>query len=154
MVGPLFPREYIPACEKGFREATDSGQIAGYPVSGVKVVLEGGSFHPYDSSELAFKAAAHQAFDKAFTQAKPYILEPIMLVEVETPNEYMGRVQRDISARRGALLGSEIMSNYSVIRAEVPLANLFRSSTDLRSLTAGMATASMEFACYRHRPQS
>jgi elongation factor G len=154
VTGGAIPKEYIPACAKGFQEAMSSGQLAGYPVTGVKVVLEGGSYHPYDSSELAFRAAAHQALDKAFTQAQPRILEPIMLVEVETPNEYMGRVQGDISARRGVLLGSETMPHYSVIRAEVPLAMMFRYSTALRSLTAGMATSSMEFACYRQCPQS
>ena len=154
VTGGAIPKEYIPACQKGFQSAMGSGQIAGYPVTGVKVVLEGGSHHAYDSSELAFRAAAHQAFEKAFAHAKPYMLEPIMLLEVETPNEYLGKVQGDIASRRGVLLGSETMLHYSIIRAEVPLATMFRYSTDLRSLTAGMATSSMEFACYRQCPQS
>ena len=153
VTGGAIPKEYIPACKKGFQEAIAAGQLAGYPVTGVKVVLEGGSYHAYDSSELAFRAAAHQAFDKGFTQAKPHMLEPIMLLEVETPNEYMGKIQGDIAARRGLLLGSQTMVNYSIIWAEVPLATMFRYSTDLRSLTAGMATSSMEFACYRRCPQ-
>ncbi|ALF53927.1 elongation factor G [Nostoc piscinale CENA21] len=149
VVGGAVPKEYIPACEKGFREAMTTGKLSGYPVTGVKVVLDGGSYHPVDSSELAFRSAAHQALENAIAQAKPYILEPIMLVEVETPNEFIGRVQGDISSRRGLLLSSETMQGYSVIRAEVPLVQMFGYSTDLRSLTAGMATFSMEFACYR-----
>ncbi|MBD2505496.1 elongation factor G [Anabaena azotica] len=149
VVGGAIPKEYIPACEKGFREAMQSGQLEGYPVTGVKVVLDGGSYHPIDSSELAFRLASHQAIESVIAKAKPYILEPIMLVEVETPNEFMGRVQGDLSSRRGLLLGSETMQGYTVIRAEVPLARMFGYSTELRSLTSGMATFSMEFACYR-----
>ncbi|MDZ8236574.1 MAG: elongation factor G [Nostoc sp. ChiQUE01a] len=149
VVGGAIPKEYIPACEKGFREAMESGKLSGYPVTGVKVVLEGGSDHPIDSSELAFRSASHQALSSAIAKAKPYILEPIMLVEVETPNEFMGRVQGNLSSRRGLLLGSETMQGYTVIRAEVPLARMFGYSTDLRSLTSGMATFSMEFACHK-----
>lgn len=149
VVGGAIPKEYIPACEKGFREALQSGVLEGYPVTGVKVVLEGGSYHPIDSSEMAFRSGSHQALEGAIAKAKPHILEPIMLVEVETPNEFMGRVQGDLSSRRGLLLGSETMQGYTVIRAEVPLVKMFGYSTDLRSLTSGMATFTMEFACYR-----
>ncbi|MEH1808214.1 elongation factor G [Nostoc sp.] len=149
VVGGAIPKEYVPACEKGCREAMQSGQLKGYPVTGVKVVLDGGSYHPIDSSELAFRSASHQAIEGAIAKAKPYILEPIMLVEVETPHEFMGRVQGDLSSRRALLLGSETMQGYTVIRAEVPLARMFGYSTELRSLTSGMATFSMEFACYR-----
>ncbi|MHC0066813.1 elongation factor G [Nostoc sp. UIC 10890] len=149
VVGGAIPKEYIPACEKGFREAMQSGKLQGYPVTGVKVVLDGGSYHPIDSSELAFRSASHQAIEGAIAKAKPYILEPIMLVEVETPHEFMGRIQGDLSSRRGLLLGSETMQGYTVIRAEVPLARMFGYSTELRSLTSGMATFTMEFACYR-----
>ncbi|MBN3995084.1 MAG: elongation factor G [Nostoc sp. NMS2] len=149
VVGGAIPKEYIPACEKGFLEAMQSGKLEGYPVTGVKVVLDGGSYHPIDSSELAFRSASHQAIEGAIAKAKPYILEPIMLVEVETPNEFMGRVQGDLSSRRGLLLGSETMQGYTVIRAEVALARMFGYSTELRSLTSGMANFSMEFACYR-----
>ncbi|MEH2024462.1 elongation factor G [Nostoc sp.] len=149
VVGGAIPKEYIPACEKGFREAMQSGKLEGYPVTGVKVVLDGGSYHPIDSSELAFRSASHQAIEGAIAKAKPYILEPIMLVEVETPHEFMGRVQGDLSSRRGLLLGSQTMQGYTVIRAEVRLARMFGYSTELRSLTSGMATFSMEFACYR-----
>ncbi|MUG96028.1 elongation factor G [Scytonema sp. UIC 10036] len=151
VVGGAIPKEYIPACEKGFKEAMLSGLLEGYPVTGVKVVLEGGSYHPVDSSEFAFRSAAHQAFEQAFAQAKPAMLEPIMLVEVETPNEFVGRVQGDLSSRRGLLLGSQTMQGESVIRAEVPLEKMFGYSTALRSLTSGMATFSMEFACYRRQ---
>ncbi|MEH1817283.1 MAG: elongation factor G [Nostoc sp.] len=149
VAGGAIPKEYIPACEKGCREAMQSGQLEGYPVTGVKVVLDGGSYHPIDSSELAFRSASHQAIEDAIAKAKPYILEPIMLVEVETPHEFMGRIQGDLSSRRALLLGSETMQGYTVIRAEVPLARMFGYSTELRSLTSGMATFSMEFACYR-----
>lgn len=149
VVGGTILKEFIPSCEKGFLEAMQSGLLEGYPVTGVKVVLCGGSYHPIDSSEFAFRAAAHQAFAQAFAQAKPHILEPIMLVEVETPHEFVGRVQGDLSSRRGLLLGSQTLQGYSVIRAEVPLERMFGYSTDLRSLTSGMATFSMEFACYK-----
>ncbi|MBH8564832.1 elongation factor G [Nostoc sp. CENA67] len=152
VVGGAIPKEYIPGCEKGFREALQAGVLEGYPVTGVKVVLAGGSYHSVDSSELAFRSAAHQALEDAIKKAKPYILEPIMLVEVETPNEFMGRVQGDLSSRRGLLLGSETMQGYSVIRAEVPLVQMFGYSTELRSLTSGMATFTMEFACYKQTP--
>ncbi|AKG20725.1 elongation factor G [Calothrix sp. 336/3] len=149
VVGGAIPKEYISACEKGFLEAMASGTLEGYPVMGVKVVLTGGSYHSVDSSDLAFRSASHQALTEALATAKPQILEPIMAVTVETPNETVGKVQGDISARRGLLLGSQTMTGYSVIHAEVSLSKMFGYSTDLRSLTSGMATFSMEFACYR-----
>jgi elongation factor G len=149
VVGGAIPSLYIPACEKGFREAIASGMLEGYPVTGVKVVIDGGSYHPIDSSEFAFRSAAKHAFEQAFNHAKPHILEPIMLVEVETPNEFLGRIQGNLSSRRGLLLGSETMQGYTVIRAEVPLVQMFGYSTDLRSLTSGMANFTMQFACLR-----
>ncbi len=152
IIGGAIPKEYIPACEKGFLDAANSGLLIGYPVTGVRVILESGSYHREDSSELAFRTAARFAFEQAFQKANPAILEPIMLVEVETPNEYFGRVQGDLSSRRGLLLGSETMEGYSVIRAEVPLKEMFGYSTDLRSLTAGQANFTMEFAEYRQVP--
>ncbi|MFB2921441.1 elongation factor G [Aerosakkonema funiforme] len=154
VVGGAIPKEFIPACEKGFRDGINGGLLIGYPVTGVKVILEHGSYHREDSSELAFRSAAHFAFEQAFKKAHPIILEPIMLVEVETPNEYLGRVQGDISSRRGLLLGSETMQGYSVIRAEVPLKEMFGYSTDLRSNTSGQASFAMEFAEYRQVPPS
>ncbi len=149
VVGGAIPKEYISACEKGFQEAIASGMLEGYPVTGVKVTIDGGSYHPIDSSEFAFRSAAKHAFEQAFNQAKPHILEPIMFVEVETPNEFLGRIQGNLSGRRGLLLGSETMQGYTVIRAEVPLVQMFGYSTDLRSLTSGMASFTMQFACYR-----
>jgi elongation factor G len=154
VVGGAIPKEYIPACEKGFRDAIASGLLIGYPITGVKVILEGGSYHNVDSSELAFRVAAKQAFQQAYPKAKPIILEPIMLVEVETPNGFVGRVQGDLSSRRGLLLGSQTMQGYSVIRGEVPLKEMFGYSTDLRSMTQGQANFTMEFATYRQVPIS
>jgi elongation factor G len=149
VVGGAIPSTYITACEKGFIEAMQAGELEGYPVVGVKVVLDGGSHHPIDSNEFAFCMAAKQAFATAFTRANPQLLEPIMHIEVETPNEYVGRVQGDLSSRRGLLLGSQTMQGYSVIQAEVPLAQMFGYSTTLRSITSGMATFTMEFASYQ-----
>nr|WP_265584631.1 MULTISPECIES: hypothetical protein [unclassified Coleofasciculus] len=126
----------------------------GYPVTGVKVILEGGSYHSVDSSELAFRYAAKQGILQGFAEAKPVILEPIMLVEVETPNEYVGRVQGDLSSRRGLLLGSQTMEGYSVISAEVPLKEMFGYSMAVRSLSSGQANFTMEFATYRQVPAS
>jgi elongation factor G len=154
VVGGAIPTQFIPACEKGFRDALNSGVLMGYPVTGVKVILEGGSYHQVDSSELAFRAAAKEGFYQGFAMAKPIILEPIMLVEVETPNDFVGRIQGDLLSRRGVVLGSQTMEGYSVIRAEVPLKTMFGYSTDLRSLTSGQASFSMEFATYRPVPAS
>jgi len=154
VVGGTIPKEFIPACEKGFRDALDSGLLIGYPVSGVKVILVGGSYHAVDSSEMAFRYAAKQAFQQGFANASPIILEPIMLVEVETPSELVGRVQGDLSSRRGLLLGSQTMEGYSVIRAEVPLVEMFGYSMGVRSLSSGQANFSMEFATYRPVPTS
>ncbi len=126
-----------------------AGKLDGYPVVGVKVVLDGGSYHPVDSNEFAFRMAAKQAFETAFNQGNPQLLEPIMHVEVETPHEYVGRVQGDLSSRKALLLGSQTMQGYSVIQAEVPLEQMFGYSTALRSITSGMATFTMEFASYR-----
>jgi elongation factor G len=147
--GGAIPKEYIAGVEKGFREAMNLGMLEGYPVTGVRIVLENGSYHPIDSSEFAFRMAAQQGFAQAFQKAKPHLLEPIMQVEVETPDEYLGRVQGDLSSRRGLLLGSQAMQEYSIVRAEVPLTQMFGYSGNLRSLTSGMATFSMQFGCYR-----
>jgi elongation factor G len=152
VVGGAIPREFIPACEKGFREAIASGHLIGYPMVGVKAMLEAGSYHAIDSSEMAFRTAASLALKQAFAKATPVILEPIMLVEVETPNEFVGRVQGDLSSRRGVLLGSETMENYAVIRAEVPFVEMFGYSAQLRSLSSGQANFSMEFASNKPVP--
>lgn len=154
VVGGAIPDQFIPACEQGFRDALQTGWLKGYPIVGVKVILEGGSFHPVDSSEMAFRFAARQGFEQGFARAKPTILEPMMLLEVETPSEFVGRVNGNLLSRRGLLLGSETRDHYSVIRAEVPLAEMFGYSTELRSLSQGMATFSMEFAQYRSLPEN
>jgi len=149
--GGAIPNIFIPACEKGFRNAMERGAIEGYPVMGVKITLEGGNYHPVDSNDRAFYHAAIKAFDRAFVDALPKILEPIMLVEVETPREFIGKIQGDISSRRGLLLGYTVKDNYAVIRAEVPLAQMFRYSSHLRDISRGMASFSLEFAEYRPR---
>lgn len=153
VVGGRIPREFIPACDKGFQDSMDKGPLCGFPVTGVKMQLNDGTFHAVDSSDMAFRQAARMAFKQAFARANPQILEPIMLVEVETPNEFTGPVQGDLSSRRGMLLGSEVAGDgYSVIRSEVPLSEMFGYSTDLRSRTQGKATFSMEFSVYRPVP--
>ncbi len=149
VVGGAIPKQFIPACEKGFLDAIATGYVQGYPVVGVKVVLEGGSYHPVDSKDIAFRYAARQAFEQAFAQASPIILEPIMLVTVETPDQFVGRVQGNLLSRRGLLIGSEVLTDYTVIRAEVPLKEMFGYSTDLRSLSQGMANFSLELSGYK-----
>jgi elongation factor G len=153
-VGGSIPKEFIPGCEKGFTEAVAKGPIGGYQVIGCEIKLEDGGFHPVDSSEMAFKIAARAAFKEAFMASKPQLLEPIMRVEVETPTDFQGTVQGDLSSRRGFLLGSDMRDDYAVIISEIPLSEMFGYSTDLRSATQGKATFSMEFAKYRPVPQS
>jgi elongation factor G len=153
-VGGSIPREYIPGIEKGLKEALDKGPLAGYPVIRTKVVVNDGSFHPVDSSEMAFKICARAAFKEAFLASKPVILEPIMKVEVETPTDFQGTIQGDLSSRRGVLQGTDMRDDYTVIIAEVPLNEMFGYSTDLRSQTQGKAGFSMEFANYRPVPSN
>jgi elongation factor G len=154
VVGGAIPLQFIPACDRGFRDALNTGWLKGYPIIGVKAILTGGSFHPFDSSEVAFRYAARVAFEEGFARAKPTLLEPMMLLEVETPIEFLGRIQGKLLSRRALLLGSEARDNDLVIRAEVPLAEMFGYSTELRSLSQGMATFSMEFAEYRPLPEN
>ena len=153
-VGGSVPKEYVPAVEKGFRESLDKGPLAGYQVINCYTDLTDGGYHPVDSSEMAFKIAARAAFKEAFLAAKPVILEPIMRVEAETPTEFQGTVQGDLSSRRGILLGSDMRDDYTVIFAEVPLSEMFGYSTDLRSKTQGKASFTMEFSCYKQVPSS
>ena len=153
-VGGSVPKEFIPGCEKGFKEAVVKGPLSGNKVIRTKVILEDGTYHAVDSSEMAFKIAARMAFKEAFLAARPVILEPIMKVEAETPQEFQGPVQGDLSSRRGILLGTDMRDDYTVIIAEVPLSEMFGYSTDLRSKTQGKATFTMEFACYRAVPSS
>jgi elongation factor G len=150
--GGRIPREYIPAVEKGIREALDNGPIAGYPVVDVKVTLFDGSYHDVDSSEIAFKIAGSMAFKDATRKASPVLLEPIMAVEVVTPEEYMGEVIGNINARRGKVLGMDSRHAAQVIQAQVPLAQMFGYATDVRSMTQGRATYTMQFSHYEPVP--
>ncbi len=153
IVGGTIPREFIPGVEKGLAEAKNTGILGGYPVVDFKVTLYDGSYHDVDSSELAFKMAASMAFKAGMAKASPVLLEPIMKVEVETPEEYMGDVMGDLNSRRGRILGMESKLGTSVILAEVPLAEMFGYATILRSMTKGRATYTMEFECYREVPK-
>jgi len=152
--GGSVPREFIPAVEKGLREALSNGVLAGFPVVDVKVTLFDGSYHDVDSSELAFKLAAILAFKDAMRKANPVLLEPMMAVEVETPEDYMGDVMGDLNRRRGIIQGMEDAAGVKLVKAEVPLAEMFGYSTDLRSMSQGRATYSMEFKHYTEAPKS
>jgi elongation factor G len=152
--GGTVPREFIPAVEKGLKEALNNGVLAGFPVVDVKVTLFDGSYHDVDSSELAFKLAAILAFKDGMRKASPVLLEPMMAVEVETPEDYMGDVMGDLNRRRGIIQGMEDAAGVKLVKAEVPLAEMFGYSTDLRSMSQGRATYSMEFKHYTEAPKS
>ncbi|MBA2848515.1 elongation factor G [Thermosulfuriphilus ammonigenes] len=154
IVGGAIPKEYIPAVEKGIREAMELGVIAGYPVVDVKVTLVDGSYHEVDSSEMAFAIAGSMAFKEAAQKAKPVILEPIMQLEVVTPEEFVGDVLGDISGRRGKVQGMEQRPGVRVIKALVPLAEMFGYATDLRSKTQGRANFTMQFSHYEKVPSN
>ncbi|QTF09072.1 elongation factor G [Brenneria izadpanahii] len=152
--GGVVPREFIPSVEKGVREAMMTGVLAGYPIVDIKVTLTFGSYHEVDSSEMAFKMAAIIGFRDAVKRANPVILEPVMKVEVETPEEYAGSVMGDLSSRRGLVQGMEEMIAGRIIRAEVPLSEMFGYSTALRSMSQGRATYTMEFKHYVEAPRN
>lgn len=152
IVGGVVPREYIPAVEAGVREAMQTGVLAGYPVVDVKVTLYDGSYHDVDSSEMAFKIAGSMAFREGARKANPVLLEPIMRVEVTTPEEFLGDVMGDLNARRGRIVGIEQRGNTQVVRAMVPMANMFGYATDLRSATQGRAAYTMFFSHYEEVP--
>ena len=152
IVGGTIPREYIPAVEKGVREALEGGVLAGYPVVDVKVRLTDGSYHEVDSSEIAFKIAGSMAFKEACRRAKPVLLEPVMDVEVVTPRDYVGAVIGNLNSRRGRIVSQEIRGGSEVVRATVPLGQMFGYATDLRSMTQGRATYTMQFARYEEVP--
>jgi elongation factor G len=152
--GGTVPREFIPAVEKGLRETIPSGVLAGFPVVDVKVTLFDGSYHDVDSNENAFKMAASIGFKDGMRKADPVLLEPMMAVEVETPEDYMGDVMGDLSSRRGMIQGMEDNASGKVIRAEVPLAEMFGYSTTVRSLSQGRASYSMEFKHYTEAPRN
>ncbi|NYU11769.1 translation elongation factor G [Enterobacteriaceae bacterium CCUG 67584] len=151
--GGVVPREYIPSVEKGLREAMNSGVLAGYPVVDIKATLTFGSYHDVDSSEMAFRMAAIFGFKDAARKADPVILEPMMHVEVETPEEYAGNIMGDLSSRRGLVQGMEEQFGSQIIRADVPLAEMFGYATTLRSMSQGRATYSMEFHHYAEAPR-
>jgi elongation factor G len=153
ITGGTIPREFIPACEKGFKEAIKKGPLIGFPIVGVRAVLNDGASHPVDSSEIAFKTAALMGFREAYQRAKPTILEPIMLVEVQFPEEFQGSVMGQISQRRGTIISTEKREGFVQAFAEVPLNDMFGYSTDLRSATQGKGEYSMEFKRYSEMPK-
>jgi elongation factor G len=154
IVGGVVPREYIPAVNKGVQEQMENGVIAGFPVVDVKVTLYDGSYHDVDSSEMAFKIAGSMGFREGARKAKPVLLEPVMKVEVVTPEEYMGDVVGDLNRRRGLIQGMDDSPAGKLVHAEVPLKEMFGYATDLRSATQGRATYSMEFVKYVEAPAS
>ena len=154
IVGGSIPREYVPAVEKGIREALDNGVLAGYPVVDVKIRLFDGSYHDVDSSEMAFKIAGSMAFKDGAKRATPVLLEPVMTLEVIVPEEYMGEVIGDINSRRGRIQGVRPRSGAQVITGEVPLSEMFGYATDLRSMTQGRAVFTLQFARYEEVPRS
>src|SRR4051794_11924884 len=154
VTGGKIPREYIPSIDLGIQEAMESGVLAGYPVVDIRVTLIEGSYHDVDSSEMAFKIAGSMAFKNAMQRAKPKLLEPVMAVEVVTPDDYLGDVMGDLNSRRGRVEGLEPRGNAQAIRAKVPLATMFGYATDLRSTTQGRATFTMQFDRYEEVPQS
>jgi elongation factor G len=154
IVGGVVPKEYINSVDKGVQEQMENGVIAGYPVVDIKATLYDGSYHDVDSSEMAFKIAGSMAFKAGALNASPVLLEPIMKVEVVTPEEYLGDVMGDLNRRRGITQGMDESPTGKIIRAEVPLAEMFGYATDLRSATQGRATYSMEFEKYNEAPAS
>jgi elongation factor G len=153
-VGGSIPREFIPACDKGFKEAVQKGSLIGFPVVGVRIVINDGASHAVDSSEQAFKTASIMAFREGYDNAKAVILEPIMKVEVQAPEEFQGAVMGQVNQRRGVIVGSENQEGYVIANAEVPLNEMFGYSTDLRSATQGKGEFTMEFLKYREVPKS
>ncbi|MBO8140951.1 MAG: elongation factor G [Firmicutes bacterium] len=151
--GGAVPKQYIPAVEKGVRETMEEGVLAGYPVVDVKVTLYDGSYHSVDSSEMAFKIAASMAFKKGFAEARPVLLEPVMLVEVTVPERFMGDVIGDLNKKRGRILGMDPDGNYQVIRAHVPMAEMVRYAVDLRSITQGRGSFRAELDHYEEVPE-
>ncbi|MCK4990501.1 MAG: elongation factor G, partial [Bacteroidales bacterium] len=152
--GGNVPREYIPSVEKGFKNAMFNGPLAGFPIESLKVRLMDGSYHAVDSDQLSFEIAARQAFKHAASKAKPIMLEPIMAVEVVTPEEYMGDVISDLNKRRGQVEGMDSKAGARVIKAKVPLSEQFGYVTVLRTLTSGRASSTMEFSHYEGMPDN
>ncbi len=154
IVGGVIPREYIKPVEMGIRDTLDNGIIAGYPMIDIKVTLYDGSYHEVDSNEMAFRIAGSLAIKEAARKAGPILLEPIMQIEVHTSEQYFGDVIGDINRRRGTILGMETRGTTNVVRAHVPLAEIFDDASDLRSMTSGRASYSMEFSNYNPVPKN
>jgi elongation factor G len=154
IVGGKIPKEYIPAVDAGIKEAMDSGVLAGYPVVDVQIELVDGSYHEVDSSERAFKIAGSMAFKEALKRSKPKLLEPMMAVEVTTPEDYLGDVMGNLNSRRGRIESMSPLGNAQVVKAIVPLSEMFGYSTDLRSMTQGRADYHMDFDRYEEVPPS
>ena len=154
IVGGIIPREFIPSCDNGFQEALERGVLIGFPVVDVEMELNDGGFHAVDSSDMAFKICARTAFKEAMRSAGPIILEPLMKVVVESPEEFQGNVQTTLIRRRGMIVGSETAYGTTAIEANVPLSEMFGYSTELRSATQGKAEYTMEFAKYGEVPAS
>jgi elongation factor G len=152
IVGGVIPKEYIPAVDKGIQEAMANGVMAGYPIVDVKIRLIDGSYHDVDSSEMAFKIAGSMGFKEGFNKASPVLLEPIMKVEIVTPEDYLGDVMGDVSRRRGILQGQDDSPSGKIINAMIPLGEMFGYATQLRSMSQGRATFSMEFDHYAEAP--
>jgi elongation factor G len=152
--GGNIPREYVPSVEKGFKEAMNNGPLAGYGVDGLKVSLLDGSFHPVDSDALSFELAAKIGWRHAASKAKPVILEPIMKMEVVTPDDYMGDIVGDLNKRRGMVKGMDSRNGAQVVRADVPLSEMFGYVTALRTISSGRASSTMEFSHYAQTPNS
>jgi elongation factor G len=152
--GGSIPKEFIPAINKGFETSMTQGVLAGYPVNNMKVRVTDGSYHDVDSDSMSFELCAKAAFRNAGKKAKPTLLEPIMKVEVVTPDQYMGDVTGDLNRRRGMLEGMDSRGNLQVIKAKVPLSEMFGYVTQLRSLSSGRATSTMEFSHYNPAPNN
>jgi elongation factor G len=154
VIGGVVPKEFVKPIEQGIKEALETGPLAGFPVTGVEVDLYDGSYHEVDSSEIAFKIAGSMAFQDASKKARPVLMEPIMAVEVVTPEEYMGSIVGDITSRRGRIQSMEARGNAQVITCKVPLSEMFGYATDLRSLSQGRANYTMQFAAYEQAPKN
>ena len=154
IVGGVIPREFVPSCDKGFKACLPNGSLIGFPIIGVRATINDGNTHPVDSSDIAFQLAARGGFREAYQRAKPQILEPIMKLEVSTPTEFHGSVMGQINQKRGLITGSTEEHNFTIVTAEVPLAEMFGYATDLRSLTQGKAEFTMEFLKYSPVPKN
>ena len=152
IVGGVVPRQYIPAVEKGIREAMVEGVLAGYTVTDVKVTLFDGSYHSVDSSEMAFKIAASMGFKKGFMDAKPVLLEPIVNLEVSVPDDFMGAVIGDLNSRRGKVVGMDPLGDVQAVKAQVPMSEILTYAPDLRSMTEGRGSFTMGFSHYEEVP--